>query len=37
VRLVADSDQAREALKQFAETASIPTDPSVECALSAME
>ncbi len=37
VRLVADSDQARDALKQFAETASIPTDPSVECALSAIE
>jgi CheY-like chemotaxis protein len=37
VRLVADSEQAREALKQFAETASIPTDTSVECALKAIE
>ena len=37
VRLVADSEQARDALKQFAETASIPTDPTVECALSAIE
>lgn len=37
VRLVADSDQARDALKQFAETASIPTDSSLECALSSIE
>ncbi len=37
VRLVAESDQARDALKQFAETASIPTDTSLECALSSME
>lgn len=37
VRLVADSDQARDALKQFAETADIPTDTSLECALSSME
>jgi two-component system, cell cycle response regulator len=37
VRLVAESDQARDALKQFAETADIPTDTSLECALSSME
>jgi response regulator RpfG family c-di-GMP phosphodiesterase len=37
VRLVADSDQARDALKQFAETASIPTDTSLECALNSIE
>ena len=37
VRLVAESDQARDALKQFAETASIPTDTTLECALSAIE
>jgi hypothetical protein len=37
VRLVADSDQAREVLQQFAETARIPTDVSLKCALSAIE
>jgi CheY-like chemotaxis protein len=37
VRLVADSDQALSALKQFAETASIPTDTTLECALKAIE
>jgi two-component system, cell cycle response regulator len=36
VRLVADSDQAREALKQYAETASLPTDSSLELALNSM-
>ena len=33
VRLVAESEQAREALKQFEETASLPTDASLEFAL----
>ncbi len=37
VRLVADSEQARVALKQFEETASIPTDASLEFALSSIE
>jgi CheY-like chemotaxis protein len=37
VRLVADTDQALSALKQFAETASIPTDTTLECALKAIE
>jgi response regulator RpfG family c-di-GMP phosphodiesterase len=37
VRLVADSDQALRALKQFAETAGIPTDTTLECALKAIE
>ena len=37
VRLVADSDQARDALKQFAETADIPTDTTLECALRSIE
>jgi CheY-like chemotaxis protein len=36
VRLVADSEQARATLKQFAETASIPTDTSLEFALSSI-
>jgi len=36
VRLVAESEQAREALNQFAETAKIPTDTSLELALSSM-
>jgi two-component system, cell cycle response regulator len=36
IRLVADSEQARGALKQFAETASIPTDTSLEFALSSI-
>jgi CheY-like chemotaxis protein len=36
VRLVADSQQAREALKQFAETATIPTDTSLEFALNSV-
>jgi two-component system, cell cycle response regulator len=34
VRLVADSEQAKDALKQYEETASIPTDPSLESAIS---
>ncbi|MBN1571529.1 MAG: response regulator [Acidobacteria bacterium] len=37
VRLVADSDQALNALKQFAETAAIPTDTTLECALKAID
>jgi CheY-like chemotaxis protein len=37
IRLVADSDQALNALKQFEETASIPTDTTLECALRAIE
>jgi two-component system, cell cycle response regulator len=36
VKVVADSDQAKEALKQFAETAGIPTFPSLEFALNSM-
>jgi two-component system, cell cycle response regulator len=36
VRFVADSEQAREALKQFEETASIPVDMTLECALSSI-
>jgi two-component system, cell cycle response regulator len=36
VRLVADSDQAKNALKQYAETAAIPTDSSLESAISSM-
>ena len=36
IRLVADSDQARGALKQFEETASIPTDTSLDFALSSI-
>jgi two-component system cell cycle response regulator len=37
IRLVADSDQALNALKQFAETACIPTDTTLECAISAIK
>ncbi len=37
IRLVADSEQARVALRQFAETASIPTDTTLEFALSSIE
>jgi|WetSurSiteA1Bulk_404760.scaffolds.fasta_scaffold03908_5 two-component system, cell cycle response regulator len=37
VRLVAESKQAREALHQFAETAKMPTDASLELALSALQ
>jgi two-component system, cell cycle response regulator len=37
VRLVAESKQAREALHQFAETANMPTDTSLELALSALQ
>ena len=37
VRLVADSDQARDVLKQFEETANIPTEISLECALGAIQ
>jgi two-component system cell cycle response regulator len=37
VRLVADSEQARNALKQFAETAHIPTEMTVECAVGALQ
>jgi two-component system, chemotaxis family, chemotaxis protein CheY len=36
VRFVADSQQAREALKQFAETATIPVELSLECAIRSM-
>lgn len=36
VRLVADSDQSRDALKQFEETANIPTERTLECALGAI-
>jgi two-component system, cell cycle response regulator len=36
VRLVADSDQAREALQQFSETARLPVDESVDSALGAI-
>jgi two-component system cell cycle response regulator len=36
VRLVAGSDQSREALKQFAETASLPTYDSLELALNSI-
>jgi two-component system, cell cycle response regulator len=36
VKLVADSEQAKEALKQFAETADLPTFPSLEFALNSM-
>ena len=36
VRFVAESEQAREALKQFEETARIPTDTSLEFALNSM-
>jgi two-component system chemotaxis response regulator CheY len=35
IRLVAESEQARSVLKQFAETADLPTDTSVNCALKA--
>jgi len=37
VRMVADSEHARNALKRFEETANIPTEISLECALSAMD
>jgi CheY-like chemotaxis protein len=37
VRLVAESDQARDALQQYAETANLPTDTSLESALSSIE
>jgi two-component system, cell cycle response regulator len=37
VRLVADSSQTRDSLKQFAETASLPTDMSMEMALGAFQ
>lgn len=36
VRLVADAPESREALKQHHETANIPTDVSLECALNAI-
>jgi two-component system, cell cycle response regulator len=36
IRLVAESQQAREAIKQFAETAQLPADTSLECALKAI-
>jgi hypothetical protein len=36
IRLVAESQQAREALKQFAETAELPADTSLDCALKAI-
>jgi two-component system cell cycle response regulator len=37
VRLVAESKQAREALHQFVETANMPTDTTLELALSALQ
>jgi two-component system, cell cycle response regulator len=37
IKLVADSEQARSVLQQFAETASIPTETSLECALGSLE
>jgi two-component system, cell cycle response regulator len=37
VRFVADSDQALNVLRQFQETAGIPTDTTLECALNAIE
>jgi two-component system, cell cycle response regulator len=37
VRFVADSDQALNVLRQFEETAGIPTDTTLECALNAIE
>jgi len=37
VRLVADTEKAGDALKQFAETADIPTEMSMECALGAIK
>jgi two-component system cell cycle response regulator len=36
VRLVANSEQARDSLKQFAETASLPVDTSLETALNSI-
>ena len=36
IRLVAESQQTRERLKEFAETASLPTELTVKCALSSM-
>lgn len=36
VRFVAETEQAQSALKQFAETASLPTDASLELALNSM-
>lgn len=36
IRFVADSDQARNSLKQFSEIASVPTDDSLETALNAV-
>jgi two-component system, cell cycle response regulator len=36
VRLVADAEQARVSLKQYAETASIPTDSSLEFAINSI-
>jgi two-component system, cell cycle response regulator len=37
IRLVADSEHTRDALKQFAETAAIPTEMSLDDALNAFE
>jgi DNA-binding response OmpR family regulator len=37
IRFVADSDQAGDALSQFAETAGIPRDVSLECALHSIQ
>jgi two-component system cell cycle response regulator len=36
IRLVSDSSESRETLKQFSETANIPIDVSLECALNAI-
>ena len=35
IRLVVESEQVRSVLKQFVETADLPTDPSLHCALQA--
>lgn len=37
VRLVAESEQARDTLKQFQETMNIPTDLTLECALGSIK
>jgi two-component system, cell cycle response regulator len=37
IRIVADSQEARDELKQFAETASIPTETSLDSAIKAFE
>jgi len=37
VKQVADTEKARDALKQFAETADLPTEMCMECALGAIK